>query len=240
MDLTKCRRALIKFITEKREEELREARRQKAVEEAMRKKEEERRQKEERAARAKKQKLLFSHALRKVGRSQAYKDELQRCKRVYLRRWYQHVQNIKRYKDVEERRKVIEQYSSFLAQCGDIKPIKDLGGVPDNVEIAEVTEATETPYLDYKQLNISPKQKMVLLLINPSEPSGFSKKVNMCISNHFDNLSHHPQVHLRKESSIKSILKCNFSAAVLITHDFEEVVAAAQLLGKKKDECQYV
>ena len=50
-----------------------------------------------------------------------------RCKRVYLRRWYQVVQGIKRFKDIEERRKVIEQYSGFLANCGDVKPVEVLG-----------------------------------------------------------------------------------------------------------------
>ena len=106
------------------------------------------------------------------------------------------------------------------------------------MEIAEVDEAPEAPYLDYKQLEYSPKQQLVLILSNPSPPSGFCNKVNKCIVNHFDHLAQHPQVHLRKES-FKSIYKGNFSAAVLIAHDFEAIAAAAQLLDKKADEYQY-
>ena len=106
------------------------------------------------------------------------------------------------------------------------------------MRITRIREVSETSYLDFQQLKLSPKQQLVLLFTNQSQISGFSKKINNCITNHFDKLAQHPQVHLRKET-FKSIFKGDFSVSVLIAHDFEEIVEAAQMLDKKAEECQY-
>ena len=90
-------------------------------------------------------------------------------------------------------------------------------------------------YLDFKQLEFNPNQELILLFTNQSQLSGFDKKINNCICNHFDHLALHPQIKLKIEIS-KSLFKGGFSAWILIAHNYDEIVEAARICNKHGDE----
>ena len=77
--------------------------------------------------------MLFSHVLPKMGRSQAYKDEQRRYQKKYIRKWFQVESDLKQFKDIQEQRKVIEQYAGFLAKFGEVKSVEGLEAISKDV-----------------------------------------------------------------------------------------------------------